>query len=299
MTTISKKALFLLVGMIPPSATEMAVTSISRSLMPPMTVRCFTTAFAHSGKRNFSSRSMQANRIFPAQTCRNNKYAHRRRSTSLFMSDNTNKDVETTSTSSTVDIPQMKKEITRLSLRTVKKIGKVSVRIQAAEDQLAKVRAAMESQEVDEALLEQLEQSPSEATLTEHRNDMTALQTRLKQLNWLEEQFNNPPLKKKGSLTSEELLQLTDSGEQILEYIAELQINDTLDAKNKRAEEDARNKMSKKQSQMQRQQQKEVEGSRLPYRRYYTENNIEIKVRLFLCSLFIYNKSRYTLTSRN
>ena len=279
MATISKKALLLLVGMIPPSATEMGVTSIARSLMPRSVRGRTSAAFAYSGKRNFSSRSMQNSQICPALVCRNNRYACRRRSTNLFMSDNSNEDIETTLTASTVDIPQMKKEITRLSLRTVKKIGKVSVRIQAAEDQLAKVRAAMESQEVDDALLEQLEKSPSEATLTEHRNEMTTLQTRLKQLNWLEEQFNNPPLKKKGILTSEELLQLTESGEQILGYIAELQINETVDAKNKRVEEDAKNKMSKKQSQTQRQQQKEVEGSRLPYRRYYTENNVEIKVR--------------------
>jgi pyruvate carboxylase len=175
----------------------------------------------------------------------------------------------------------MKKEITRLSLRTVKKIGKVSVRIQAVQDQLAKVRAAIDAaQQVDEALLEQLEQSPSETSLKEHENDLVFLQSRLQQLNWLEEQFNNSPLKKKSTLTAPELLKLTDEGEQILQYIQELKINENEAEKNKRIEEDANNKKSKKDMsfQKQQQQQQQDQGSRLPYRRYYTESNIEIKV---------------------
>jgi hypothetical protein len=174
----------------------------------------------------------------------------------------------------------MKKEITRLSLRTVKKIGKVSVRIQAVQDQLAKVRAAIDAaQQVDEALLEQLEQSPSETSLKEHENDLVSLQSRLQQLNWLEEQFNNSPLKKKSTLTASELLKLTDAGEQILQYIQELKINENEAEKNKRIEEDAKNKKSKKDMSFQKQQQQQQDqGGRLPYRRYYTESNIEIKV---------------------
>jgi hypothetical protein len=79
---------------------------------------------------------------------------------------------------------------------------------------------------VDNALLEQMEQSPSETSLEEHQNDLIALQSRVQQLNWLEEQFNNSPLKKKSTLTAPELLKLTDKGEQILKYIQELDINE-------------------------------------------------------------------------
>jgi hypothetical protein len=190
-------------------------------------------------------------------------------------------DSSTESEIQTINIPQIKKEITRLSLRTIKKIGKVSVRIQAAEDQLAKVRAIMEkSQDVDDELMKQLEQAPSDAIMSGHKKELADLQLRLEQLNWLEEQFSNPPLKKKGSLTSDELLKLTDAGEQIMQYIEEIIANEAV--KNKRVEEDLNNKRSKKEMSQQQQQQKQQEG-RLPYRRYYTENNIEIKVSWFGC----------------
>ncbi|KAL3765911.1 hypothetical protein ACHAWO_007598 [Cyclotella atomus] len=235
-----------------------------------------SAAFAHSGKRHFSQvyRSQQ---MLP--TVHNNCCKHeldflqqcRRRSTTPFMSDSS-----TESEIQTINIPQIKKEITRLSLRTIKKIGKVSVRIQAAEDQLAKVRAIMEkSQDVDDELMKQLEQAPSDAIMSGHKKELADLQLRLEQLNWLEEQFNNPPLKKKGSLTSDELLKLTDAGEQIMQYIEEIIANEAV--KNKRVEDDLNNKRSKKEMSQQQQQQKQQEG-RLPYRRYYTESNIEIKV---------------------
>lgn len=188
-------------------------------------------------------------------------------------------DSSTESEIQTINIPQIKKEITRLSLRTIKKIGKVSVRIQAAEDQLAKVRAIMEkSQDVDDELMKQLEQAPSDAIMSGHKKELADLQLRLEQLNWLEEQFSNPPLKKKGSLTSDELLKLTDAGEQIMQYIEEIIANEAV--KNKRVEEDLNNKRSKKEKS---QQQKQQEGGRLPYRRYYTESNIEIKVSWIGC----------------
>jgi predicted ribosome quality control (RQC) complex YloA/Tae2 family protein len=200
-------------------------------------------------------------------------HSHRRFSTNLLMTSNPNDD------ETPINIPQMKKEITRLSLRTHKKIGKVSIRIQAANDQLQKLRAAIDSSnDVGDALMKQMEQSPSEATMNEYQSDLAELQSRLRQLNWLEEQFNNPPLKKKSSLSPAELLQLTESGEQILQYITELEINDDEEAKAKRIEEDLRNKRSKKQAVVQRQQNEQKEGGRLPYRRYYTQSNVEIRV---------------------
>jgi hypothetical protein len=65
---------------------------------------------------------------------------------------------------------------------------------------LAKVCATIDAiQQLDDALLEQIEQSSSETSLKEQQNDLIALQSRLQQLNWIEDQFNNLPLKKKST----------------------------------------------------------------------------------------------------
>jgi pyruvate carboxylase len=77
-----------------------------------------------------------------------------------------------------------------------------------------------------------------------------------------------------------ELLKLTDEGEQILQYIQDLEINENEPEKSKRIEEDSKYKYkkSKKEMSFQKQQQPQSLGSRLPYRRYYTESNSEIQV---------------------
>lgn len=274
MVIFNKTVLLLLVA-----AYNMGVTSIARTM--PRIRGHLSAAFASyncCGRHHVSQ--LKCNGQLPLRMDSNKKhrfrpldYTYRSRSTHLFMSDDHNDGGEI------INIPQMKKTITRLSLRTVKKIGKASVRLKATQDRLAKARAAIEeNQEVDDALLEQLEQAPSETTLKEYENDLSYLQTRLQKLNWLEEQFNTPPLKKKGDLTSDQLLELTDVGEQILQYTQELEINENEAAKQKRVEEDAKNKRSKKEMSYQKQQQQQIEGSRLPYRRYYTEGNVEIKV---------------------
>lgn len=260
---------------------NMGVTSIART-MPRIRGHFLSAAFACCGRHHVSNSKCNGQlplRIDSAQKKhRIQQLAHtyRSRSTHLFMSDDPNDG------GAIINISQMKKTITRLSLRTVKKIGKASVRLKTTQDQLFKSRAAIEEkQEVDDVLLEQLEQSPSDTTLSEYENDLSQLQSRLQKLNWLEEQFNTPPLKKKGDLSPEQLLKSTDVGEQILQYIQELEINENEAAKQKRVEEDAKNKRSKKEMSYQKQQQ-QVEGSRLPYRRYYTEDNVEIKVRFDL-----------------
>ena len=164
----------------------------------------------------------------------------------------------------TIDLPQIKKGITRLLLRTHKKIGKVSARMDAARQ----------------------DQSFSELSVEELDQEFHELQSRLQRLNWLEDQWNNvPSLKKKTSLTSwQELMALlpkNDTGRRIGQYIRELEIDDNELARNKRIEEDVRNKKSKKEMSFQRQQQLQQtqrEGGRLSYRRYYSENQTEIRV---------------------
>ncbi|KAL7521032.1 hypothetical protein ACHAWX_005728 [Stephanocyclus meneghinianus] len=163
----------------------------------------------------------------------------------------------------TIDLPQIKKGITRLLLRTHKKIGKVSARMDAARQ----------------------EQSYSELSIEELEQELNELQSRLQRLNWLEDQWNNvPTLKKMTSLTSwQELMALlpeNDTGRKIVQYIRELEIDDNEVARNKRIQEDVRNKQSKKEMSFQRQQQQKTqrEGGRLPYRRYFSENQTEIRV---------------------
>ncbi|KAL3805406.1 hypothetical protein HJC23_009113 [Cyclotella cryptica] len=164
----------------------------------------------------------------------------------------------------TIDLPQIKKSITRLVLRTHKKIGKVSTRMDAARQ----------------------DQSTSEQYVLELEQELSDLQSRLRRLNWLEDQWNNnPPLKKKTVLTSwQELIALlpeNETGRKIMQYIQELEIDESEVARNKRIEEDMKNKKSKKEMVLQRQQQQQQtqgEGARLPYRRYYSENQTEIRV---------------------
>ncbi|KAL7444313.1 hypothetical protein ACHAXM_009411 [Skeletonema potamos] len=173
------------------------------------------------------------------------------------------------------NIAALKKETTRLISRAHKKVGKVSARVRYAEEQLEKLRAeidASSSEEVDDELLNKLENAPN---IEDHRKEMAELQSRLQKLNWLEEQFAQSPLKGKKIMSLEEL-QKIEIGSQVVEYVTELDINDDENQKQKRIEADEMNKRAKK--------QKEVNGGdnetgpRLPYRRYYTENKIEIKV---------------------
>lgn len=294
MVNINKSVLILLVAKVSRASTKNMVDNFIARGMPRGNIHA---AFAYSGKNNYS-RYARSRQMLPLSLGIYKRYGLqeqgyfqqcKRHLTNIFLSDSSDEVGQT----QTINIPQLKKEVTRLSLRTVKKIGKMSVRIQAFDADLEKVRATMEEkQDVDDGLLKQLENAPSEATLAEHHNDMADLQSRLKQLNWLEEQLNNPPLKKKGSLTSEELLKLTDAGEQILQYIEDMEINENEVAKNKRIEEDAKNKRSKKEMSYQKQQQQQ-QGGRLPYRRYYTEGNVEIKVSFlkFLCLVEVSNMS--------
>jgi hypothetical protein len=84
--------------------------------------------------------------------------------------------------------------------------------IRSAEEQYDKVRVAMDARSdvVDDTLLlQRMELTP---------NNMEQLQARLQKLNWLEEQFNNPPLKSKRQLTIDELTKLGSDGARVVSY---------------------------------------------------------------------------------
>lgn len=227
---------------------------------PQCSVNSFSSTFYHSRRHMLSSRHMS----WP--------------STQLFMSDEDSTSVEDETTKTSFNIAVLKKETSRLIMRSHKKVGKVSARIRYAEEQLEKLRAEIDestSEEVDDKLLSKLENAPN---VEDHRKEMEELQSRLKKLNWLEEQFAQSPLKGKKIMSLEDL-QKIEIGVQVVEYVTELEINDDENQKQKRIEADAMNKRSKKQrSESAKGTNNENVGGRLPYRRYYTENKIEIKV---------------------
>jgi len=205
--------------------------------------------------------------------------------TQLFMSsDDDDDNDDTIPTRTSFNIPILKKETVRLQLRTHKKLGKVSTRIRSAEEQYDKLRAAIDasesssstSEEEEDKLLQQLEQAPDIQTF---KDDLTDLQDRLQKLNWLEEQFNKAPLKSRKQLSVDELEELYTEGAQVVQYIIELDISDDESQKLKNIEQNAKNRRAKKQKDaMNKEQSKQVQGGRLPYRRYYSESQTEIRV---------------------
>ena len=175
------------------------------------------------------------------------------------------------------NIAALKKETSRLIGRTIKKVGKVSARVRYAEEELEKLKAeidASSSEEVDDELLNKLENAPN---IEDHRKEMADLQSRLRKLNWLEEHLAKSPLKGKKIMKLEDL-QKTEIGSQVVEFVTELEINDDENQKQKRIEADEMRKRAKKQKAENTNGGGNATGPRLPYRRYYTENNIEIKV---------------------
>ncbi|KAL7525423.1 hypothetical protein ACHAWF_001355, partial [Thalassiosira exigua] len=182
-------------------------------------------------------------------------------------------------TRTSYNVPLLKKETTRLTLRTHKKIGKASTRLRAAEEQYDKLRVAMDAsptEELDEELLQRLEQAPN---VEQFASELEELRARLKKLNWLEDQFGKSPLKRKKTLSVEDLQKLVPDGAQVVQYVEELEISDDESQKKKRIEADERNRRSKAEKAAKLKDENNVpQGGRLPYRRYYTEQKVEIRV---------------------
>lgn len=198
----------------------------------------------------------------------------------LFMSSDDDGDENDIQSRTSFNIPIIKKETMRLTLRTHKKIGKASTRIRATEEQYEKLRSAIDAAEGgddDDKLLQQLEQAPN---IQQYQQDLKELQDRLQKLNWLEEQFGKSPLKSKKQLSIEDLETLSAEGTQVVQYILELEISDDESKKQKNIVQNEKNRRAKnmKQAQMKESGVNQQQGGRLPYRRYYSENEIEIRV---------------------
>ena len=284
---IAKKALVLVLASMPAinmtayGTLQRRITAFSANALcrsprsPPSAKRRHTqAAIFHLPLLATMQQQCHSKQQFAASRCLSTNYI-----TQLFV---TSEDDDSSESSdgeerTSFNIPALKKETTRLTLRTHKKIGKASTRVRAAEEQIDKLRVAIdasESDEVDEKLLQKLEDAPN---VEQYKVELKELQTRLQQLNWLEEQFGKSPLKSKKNLSSEDMQTTIPQGEKVLQYILELDISDDESQKKKRIEENARNRRSKKERAT-LEQNRQQQGARLPYRRYYTQKNVEIRV---------------------
>jgi hypothetical protein len=173
---------------------------------------------------------------------------------------------------STWSIPGLKKEVARLVMRSHKKIGKAHTRLSTAKQELEKLTAD------PNASLEQLEQCPNTDAI---EFELQELQERLGRLNQLEE-----------------ALQAVKAKESVLpESIAHLALD--LGVDDKPPQRPPRGPRKKKGPRV-------MESTRLPYRRFYTEDNTEIRVRasenervVLLCHCLFYRPTASSIRSEN
>ena len=258
-----------------------------------LTQSCALATISSSSSPWMKKSQQQQQQLFHPQCSMQMKFGSRS-ITHLFMSSNDENDNDSSTTEAeertSFNIPVLKKETARLTLRIHKKIGKASTRIRYADEQYEKLRVAIDTNQdetMDDKLLQQLEEAPN---IQQFKNDLQQLQNRLQKLNWLEEQFSKPPLKSKKQLSSNDLLSSElygEEGRKVLEYVLELDISDDESSKQKRIDQNAQNRRSKKERAVQLKEEGggggEGNGPRLPYRRYYTETNVEIRVSCCIC----------------
>jgi len=177
-----------------------------------------------------------------------NKFPRRTIHHGLFMSTVDEDEVEeaTKSIESTWNVSGLKKEVQRLVLRCHKKTGKASQKVNQAREEIERLTSDDES-----VTMEELENCPDIKALEMEQKE---LQDRLRDLNKLEELLQG--IKKKGDVV-------------LPEEIASLALN--LGVDDKPPPRQPRGPGKKKGP-------REKTSSRLPYRRYYSYKNIEIRV---------------------
>ena len=193
----------------------------------------------------------------------NRQVLDRRLSTSIFMSasDDDNEGATATTTSTPDDdnankqtletlwnIPGLKKETGRLTVRCHKKIGKASQRLRKAQEEVERLTSS------PDVTMEELERCPN---LDELEADLSNLQQRLKQLNQLEVLLLDVKGGKKPVVLPEHVAVLA----------IELEVSDQGPV---RKERPPKKNMGPK----------NMQAFRLPYRRFYTVNKTEIRVSL-------------------
>jgi hypothetical protein len=185
-------------------------------------------------------------------------------STEVFMSameDLEDQEVATKSSNYDIDrtwnIGGLRKEISRLTVRCHKKISKTSQRFQNAQQEVDRLTAS------NDVTMEELEACPN---LDEISTELKEMQDRLKKLNQLEVLLQD--FKAKKAVLPEHIAQLA----------IELQVQDEPQTQPERG--------AKKQK-----GPKTMSSFRLPYRRYYTSNKTEIRVRMIDSSNLAHEKT--------
>ena len=191
-------------------------------------------------------------------------FLNRRHSTGIFMSatEDDDKDGETSAATAVSDdndnqktvssewnVPGLRKEVTRLTVRCHKKIGKASQRLRKAQEEVDRLTSS------PDVTMEELEQCPN---VDEIEADLSDLQQRLKKLNQLEVLLTDVKTTKKNPSVV------------LPEHVASLAIElEVADEAPVRQTEKAPKKDKGP---------KNMQAFRLPYRRYYTVNKTEIRV---------------------
>eukprot|EP00957_Ditylum_brightwellii_P113782 8674886-Ditylum_brightwellii.AAC.1 len=152
-------------------------------------------------------------------------------------------DADAKTVESTWNIPGLKKEAARLTLRCHKKIGKASTRLEGAKVKVEELKTD------PDATLEQLEQCPDVGAM---EAELDYLRTRLTKLNELEGMLTS--VSKKNSVLPEEMALLA----------IELDVND------EPPKRQPQNKKTKKKG-------PKTQEPRKPYRKYFSKNNTEIR----------------------
>jgi len=145
---------------------------------------------------------------------------------------------------STWNVPELKKEAGRLTLRTHKKIGKASTRLNAANEIAEELRTD------PDVTVEQLEKCPDIKTL---ENDLNELRDNLAKLAKLEEKLQSVKSGKSVVLA-----------EDVASIVLELGVNDAPPQKQPRGPKKAKGPR--------------IEAPRMPYFTYTSKGNIEIRV---------------------
>ena len=146
-------------------------------------------------------------------------------------------------TDSIWNIKGLKKEVARLILRSHKKIGKVHTKVRNAQAQIDKLTTS-------DPTLEQLEQCPNIDAI---QFELEELQSRLQKLNELEECLQKET-KKEATLAPN-----------VAQLALDLGVDDQPPPRPERGPKKAKGP-------------RVMDASRLPYRRFYTENKTEIRV---------------------
>ena len=170
-------------------------------------------------------------------------------STFLFMETSTDKEDNTAISKITYNIPELKKEIARLSLRCHKKIGKATTRLSKANEEVEEIRTN------PDVTQEQLEACPNIGVLEQELDD---LRKRLRSLNDLEEKIQG--------VKNGKNVELPDN---ILSLVIDLGVNDAPPTREERPK-------------AKKEKGPRTVAPRLPYFRYYSENNTEIRVSVVL-----------------